>query len=256
MPRVIGKFDEKDGGEWAVPQGNWILPAHYEFSPAIVAKAIAQRIGKLELPAEVRARMQMRLSIIDAKEKALAKPRVVTERTPFYCSGCPHNTSTVVPEGSRAMAGIGCHYMAIWMDRNTSTYTQMGGEGVPWIGQAPFTNEKHIFANLGDGTYYHSGSMAVRAAVAAGVSITYKILFNDAVAMTGGQPHDGPLTVPMITQQMAAEGVDENRRRHRRAGQISERRRLCRRRHRAPSRRARSHPARAARAPRRIGDGL
>jgi indolepyruvate ferredoxin oxidoreductase len=207
VPRVIGKFDEKDGGEWAVPQGNWILPAHYEFSPAIVAKAIAQRIGRLELPADVRAAMAARLAVIDAKEKALARPRVVAERTPWYCSGCPHNTSTVVPAGSRAMAGIGCHYMAIWMDRNTSTYTQMGGEGVPWIGQAPFTDEKHIFANLGDGTYFHSGSLAVRAAVAAGVSITYKILFNDAVAMTGGQPTDGRITVPMITQQMHAEGV-------------------------------------------------
>ena len=209
VPRVIGKFDEKDGGEWAVPQGNWILPAHYELSPVIVAKAIAQRIGKLELPSDIRARMQARLAIIDAKEKALAAPRVVTQRTPYFCSGCPHNTSTVVPEGSRAMAGIGCHYMAIWMDRNTSTYTQMGGEGAPWIGQAPFTDEKHIFANLGDGTYYHSGSLAVRAAVAANVPITYKILFNDAVAMTGGQPHDGPLTVPMITRQMAAEGVQK-----------------------------------------------
>jgi indolepyruvate ferredoxin oxidoreductase len=209
IPRVIGKFDEKDGGEWAVPQGNWILPAHYEFSPAIVAKAIAQRIGKLELPADIRARMAARLAIIDAKEKALAKPRVVTERKPWFCSGCPHNTSTAVPEGSRAVAGIGCHYMAIWMDRNTSTYTQMGGEGVPWIGQAPFTNEKHIFANLGDGTYYHSGSLAIRAAVAANVSITFKLLFNDAVAMTGGQPHDGPLTVPMITRQVAAEGVEK-----------------------------------------------
>ncbi len=207
IPRVIGKFDEKDGGEWAVPQGNWILPAHYEFSPAIVAKAIAQRIGKLELPADIRARMQARLAIIDAKEKALARPRVITERKPWFCSGCPHNTSTKLPEGSRGVAGIGCHFMAIWMDRNTSTYTQMGGEGVPWIGQAPFTQEKHIFANLGDGTYFHSGSLAVRAAVAAGVRVTYKILFNDAVAMTGGQPTDGQITAPRITQQMAAEGV-------------------------------------------------
>jgi indolepyruvate ferredoxin oxidoreductase len=207
IPRVIGKFDEKDGGEWAVPQGNWILPAHYEFSPAIVAKAIAQRIGKLELPNDVRARMATRLALIDAKEKALAKPRVVTERKPFYCSGCPHNTSTVVPEGSRAVAGIGCHYMVVWMDRNTSTFTQMGGEGVPWIGQAPFTDEKHIFANLGDGTYFHSGYLAVRAALAAKVPITYKILFNDAVAMTGGQTVDGQITAPMITQQMHAEGV-------------------------------------------------
>ncbi|MCU0950368.1 MAG: indolepyruvate ferredoxin oxidoreductase family protein, partial [Burkholderiaceae bacterium] len=207
IPRVIGKFDEKDGGEWAVPQGNWILPAHYEFSPAIVAKAIAQRIGKLELPTDVRARIAARLAVIDAKEKALAKPRVVTERKPFYCSGCPHNTSTVVPEGSRAVAGIGCHYMVVWMDRSTSTFTQMGGEGVPWIGQAPFTDEKHIFANLGDGTYFHSGSLAIRAAIAAQAPITYKILFNDAVAMTGGQTVDGQITVPMITQQMHAEGV-------------------------------------------------
>jgi indolepyruvate ferredoxin oxidoreductase len=207
IPRVIGKFDEKDGGEWAVPQGNWILPAHNEFSPAIVAKAIGARIGKLDLPADVRARIAARLALIEAKERALLQPRVVTERTPYFCSGCPHNTSTRVPDGSRAVAGIGCHYMAIWMDRNTATYTHMGGEGAPWIGQAPFTDEAHIFANLGDGTYFHSGSLAVRAAVAAKVAITYKILYNDAVAMTGGQPLDGSLTVPQITRQLAAEGV-------------------------------------------------
>lgn len=207
IPRVIGKFDEKDGGEWAVPQGNWILPAHYEFSPALVAKAIVQRIGRLELPADVRARMAARMAVIDAKEKALARPRVVPERKPHFCSGCPHNTSTVVPAGSRAVAGIGCHYMVTWMGRDTSTFTQMGGEGVPWIGQAPFTETRHIFANLGDGTYFHSGSLAVRASLAAKVPITYKILFNDAVAMTGGQPVDGQITVPMITQQMYAEGV-------------------------------------------------
>src|SRR5690606_11876843 len=118
-----------------------------------------------------------------------------------------HNTSTRVPEGSRAVAGIGCHYMVNWMDRSTSTFTQMGGEGTPWIGQAPFTEEKHIFANLGDGTYMHSGSLAIRAAVAANVPITYKILYNDAVAMTGGQALDGSLSVPAITRQVAAEGV-------------------------------------------------
>jgi indolepyruvate ferredoxin oxidoreductase len=207
IPRVIGKFDEKDGGEWAVPQGNYILPAHYEFSPAIVAKAIATRIGKLELPPDVRARIEARVAVIEATERELARPRVVTERTPYFCSGCPHNTSTRVPEGSRAVAGIGCHYMATWMDRSTATFTHMGGEGVPWIGQAPFTNERHIFANLGDGTYFHSGSLAVRAAVAAKVPITYKILYNDAVAMTGGQPVDGTLSVPRITRQLAAEGV-------------------------------------------------
>src|SRR5207249_3960675 len=126
---------------------------------------------------------------------------------PYFCSGCPHNTSTKVPEGSRAMAGIGCHFMAVWMDRNTSTLTHMGAEGAPWIGQAPFTECPHVFANLGDGTYFHSGLLAIRAAVAAGVSMTYKILYNDAVAMTGGQPFDGPLDPGKISRQIAAEGV-------------------------------------------------
>ena len=207
-PRVYGKFDDKEGGEWAIPQGNWLLPAKYELSPASIAKAIANRLANFELPAEVRARIDTRLAIIDAKEKALAKPRVTAERSPFFCSGCPHNTSTNVPEGSRAVAGIGCHYMTVWMpDRRTETFTQMGGEGTPWIGQAPFTTEKHIFANIGDGTYFHSGILAIRAAIAARVNITYKILFNDAVAMTGGQATDGSLTVPQITRQMAAEGA-------------------------------------------------
>ena len=207
IPRVIGKFDEKDGGEWSVPQGSWVLPAHSEFSPAIVARAVAARIGKLELPADVRAAIAARVAVIEAKERALAAPAAAAERKPYFCSGCPHNTSTVVPDGSRAVAGIGCHYMAIWMDRNTSTFTQMGGEGAPWIGQSPFTDEPHIFANLGDGTYFHSGVLAIRAALAANVAITYKILFNDAVAMTGGQPTDGQLTAPRITQQVYAEGV-------------------------------------------------
>ncbi|MDH3702711.1 MAG: indolepyruvate ferredoxin oxidoreductase family protein, partial [Alphaproteobacteria bacterium] len=130
-------------------------------------------------------------------------------RTPYFCSGCPHNTSTKVPEGSRALAGIGCHYMAQWMDRSTDTYTHMGAEGTPWVGQAPFTSENHIFANLGDGTYYHSGILAIRMAIASGVNITYKILYNDAVAMTGGQPVDGPLTVPRITHQLKGEGVEK-----------------------------------------------
>jgi len=208
-PRVFGKFDEKDGagGEWSVPMGNWLLPAHYELSPALIAKAIATRLEKFDLPPEVRARIGARLAVIDAKEKALAKPRVAIERKPWFCSGCPHNTSTNVPEGSRAMAGIGCHYMTVWMDRNTSTFSQMGGEGVAWTGQAPFTNDNHVFANLGDGTYFHSGLLAIRAAIAAKVNITYKILYNDAVAMTGGQPVDGVLTVPQITHQLAAEGA-------------------------------------------------
>ena len=209
IPRVVGKFDDKGGGEWAVPQSPWLLPAHFEFSPSMVAKAIATRLLHTELPEDVRAGIEARMAFIHARERELSKPRVVAERKPWFCSGCPHNTSTKVPEGSRAMAGIGCHYMSIWMDRNTDVFTQMGGEGAPWIGQAPFTTEKHVFVNLGDGTYYHSGLLAIRAAVASKVNVTYKILFNDAVAMTGGQPIDGPISVPMIVRQVAAEGVEK-----------------------------------------------
>ena len=168
------------------------------------------------------------------------------DRVPTFCSGCPHNTSTNVPEGSRALAGIGCHYMATWMpERHTGTFTQMGGEGVPWVGQAPFTTEEHVFANLGDGTYFHSGLLAIRQAVAAKVNITYKILYNDAVAMTGGQPHDGELSVPRIVRQLEAEGA-QHRRGHRR-----HRPRLWPRRPvpwgtGPPPRRTRRHPARPA----------
>jgi indolepyruvate ferredoxin oxidoreductase len=209
VPRVVGKFD--DNGEWShsegQPAGTWLLPAHYELSPALIAKAIASRLAKLGLDRDLGERFRERLAFLDFKEKALAKPRVVADRTPYFCSGCPHNTSTRVPEGSRAVAGIGCHYLAQFMDRNTATFTHMGGEGAPWIGQAPFTQTEHIFANMGDGTYFHSGLMAIRAAVAAGVNMTYKILYNDAVAMTGGQPHDGPLDPGMISRQLAAEGV-------------------------------------------------
>ena len=208
-PRVVGKFD--DSGEWSrsggQPAGTWLLPAHYEHSPAMVARAIAQRLEKLQLTASLGSQFKERLAFLDFKEKALARPRVTSIRQPYFCSGCPHNTSTRVPEGSRATAGIGCHFMAVWMDRSTATFTHMGAEGAPWIGQAPFTDEKHIFANLGDGTYFHSGLLAIRAAVAAKVSMTYKILYNDAVAMTGGQHHDGPLDPAIISRQIAAEGV-------------------------------------------------
>ena len=208
-PRVVGKFD--DSGEWSRsggrPAGTWLLPAHYEHSPAMVAKAIAQRLEKLGMANRLGSQFRDRLAFLDFKEKILRRPRVTAVRQPYFCSGCPHNTSTRVPEGSRATAGIGCHFMAVWMNRSTATFTHMGAEGAPWIGQAPFTKEKHIFANLGDGTYFHSGILAIRAAVAAKVRMTYKILYNDAVAMTDGQRHDGPLDPPTISRQLAAEGV-------------------------------------------------
>jgi indolepyruvate ferredoxin oxidoreductase len=204
-PRVVGKFDEK--GEWVRPHGDWLLPAASELTPAMIARVIAQRIERLNLHPRTMERLRARVDWINAKETALSKPKITLNRIPYFCSGCPHNTSTKVPEGSRSTAGIGCHVMAIWMDRSTSTFTHMGGEGVPWIGQAPFTATKHMFANLGDGTYYHSGILAIRAAVAAKVNLTYKILYNDAVAMTGGQPVDGPISPALIAQQVAAEGV-------------------------------------------------
>ncbi|MBU6438337.1 MAG: indolepyruvate ferredoxin oxidoreductase family protein, partial [Betaproteobacteria bacterium] len=212
-PNVLGKFDEQEGdntgGEWSMPtpSENWLLRPQADLTPAIIAKALAKRLLKLGVPQDFAARIQARVAIIDAKEKSLDAIVVDTDRTPWFCSGCPHNTSTRVPEGSRATAGIGCHYMVVWMDRNTDTFSQMGGEGVAWTGQAPFSKDTHVFANLGDGTYYHSGLLAVRQSIAAKVNITYKILFNDAVAMTGGQPVDGTMTVPQMTRELEAEGV-------------------------------------------------
>lgn len=212
-PRVVGKFD--DSGEWSnlhgSGHGEWLLPATYELSPAQIARAIASRITRYFAGHPVEQRVKERVAYLEAKENALAnvgKPDANKDRIPHFCSGCPHNTSTKVPQGSRALAGIGCHYMVTWMDRETSTFTHMGGEGVTWVGAAPFTNEKHVFCNLGDGTYYHSGLLAIRAAVSGDVNITYKILFNDAVAMTGGQEFDGPLDPGMISRQIAAEGVN------------------------------------------------
>jgi len=208
-PKIYGKFDERDneGGEWSVPRGDWLLPARHELSPALIAKAIARRLAKADLPPEVAARIAGRVAVIAEKERDAAQPRLAVERPPWFCSGCPHNTSTKVPEGSRALAGIGCHYMSMWMDRRTETFSQMGGEGVAWLGQMHFTGDQHVFVNLGDGTYFHSGSLAIRAAVAARANVTYKILYNDAVAMTGGQPVDGVLSVPQIAFQAVAEGV-------------------------------------------------
>ncbi|MDB5963244.1 MAG: indolepyruvate ferredoxin oxidoreductase [Massilia sp.] len=212
-PRVVGKFD--DTGEWhnkgTAGHGHWLLPATYELNPALIARAIASRISHYCAGHPVEQRVKERIAFLEAKELVLnnvsSKPNPETDRTPYFCSGCPHNSSTKVPEGSRALAGIGCHNMVVWLDRETSTFTHMGAEGVTWVGQAPFTNEKHVFTNLGDGTYFHSGILAIRAAVSAKVNITYKILFNDAVAMTGGQEFDGPLDPGMISRQIAAEGV-------------------------------------------------
>ncbi len=193
-PHIVGKYDE---------DGNWILPSTNELTPAMIALVIAKRLSRF-FTSEA---MTSRVAWIDAKEYELTLPRANFPRVPHYCSGCPHNTSTNVPEDSRALGGIGCHYMVTWMDRRTDTFTQMGGEGATWCGQAPFTNTKHVFQNLGDGTYFHSGSLAIRQAVAAKVNITYKILYNDAVAMTGGQPVDGQLSVPDIAHQVRSEGV-------------------------------------------------
>ena len=216
-PNVLGKFDEPEGdatgGEWSMPNPseNWLLRAKADLTPAIIAKAIAKRLKKLGVGDDIVARMDTRLAIITARERQLSELKTDTgDRIPWFCSGCPHNTSTRVPEGSRATAGIGCHYMAVWMDRSTSTFTQMGGEGVPWVGQAAFTKDKHIFANLGDGTYFHSGLLAIRQSIAAGVNITYKVLYNDAVAMTGGQQvgerAEGH-SVLQIQKSLIAEGV-------------------------------------------------
>ena len=201
-PRVIGKFDEK--GEWVAPRGEWLLTSKADFSVAQIARVIAARIARFHTSDLIKAR----LAFLDAKDAVLTKAVNTPPRPAYYCSGCPHNTSTKVPEGSFALAGIGCHVMAtaIYPEFNKLT-THMGGEGAPWIGQAPFSKIPHVFANLGDGTYFHSGYLAIRAAVAARVNMTYKILYNDAVAMTGGQPVDGTTSVPMIAQQMAAEGI-------------------------------------------------
>ncbi|MEY3273697.1 MAG: hypothetical protein RLZZ341_2603, partial [Pseudomonadota bacterium] len=279
-PNVLGKFDEPEGdatfdepegdatgGEWSMPNPseNWLLRAKADLTPALVARAIAKRLTKLGVPEDVQRRMAQRLQVLDARERELAALKADTgERAPWFCSGCPHNTSTRVPEGSRAVAGIGCHFMAVWMDRSTSTFTQMGGEGVPWVGQAPFTTENHVFANLGDGTYFHSGLLAIRQSIAAGVNITYKLLYNDAVAMTGGQQvgerpeGHSVLQIPQRAadpEEPGQRGREEARHRHRRAGQVRGRDARSRR-HRAPPRRARPHPARAARDPGHHGADL
>ncbi len=191
---ILGKHDES-----GAPLISWVD----ELTPSGLAPIIAQRLKRVFPNLDFDAA----LSRLERASRAVAAPGGAT-RIPYFCSGCPHNTSTKVPEGSKALAGIGCHFMASWMDRETSSLIQMGGEGVNWVSKSLFLKDRpHIFQNLGDGTYYHSGYMAIRQAVAAKANITYKILFNDAVAMTGGQPVDGVITVPAIASQLTAEGV-------------------------------------------------
>lgn len=192
-PRVFGKT-----GDGAAP----LLSSIGEISAMAVARAIVSRLGDADALLLERARQ------IETVAGSAATDTPALKRDPYFCSGCPHSVSTRLPEGSRASTGIGCHMMVIGVeDRNTSTFTQMGGEGGAWIGMSPFTDEKHIFVNMGDGTYFHSGLLAIRAAIAAKVNATYKILFNDAVAMTGGQRHDGELSVPAVVDQVLAEGA-------------------------------------------------
>ncbi len=195
QPTVVGKKDE---------HGHWLFPVKGALDPNEIAIALGERVLRVIGPSE---EIAARVSRLKQYQAMLAETKDIGSRTPFYCSGCPHNTSTVVPEGSIAGAGIGCHFMVLWMDRDTVGFTQMGGEGAQWVGQAPFSKREHFFQNLGDGTYNHSGILAMRFALAAGVNMTYKILYNDAVAMTGGQPHEGGLTVDMIARQVHAEGV-------------------------------------------------
>lgn len=199
-PRIVGKMDEHD---------KRFLPFAEELSVASVATSLTERLLRLNLNPEIAQMLRAKADWFNGRQATQMQAVAPISRTPYFCSGCPHNTSTKVPEGSRAMAGIGCHFMALWMDRSTETFTHMGGEGVPWTGIAPFTSEEHIFANLGDGTYFHSGSLAIRQAIASKANITYKILYNDAVAMTGGQRHDGDLSPQRITFQLHSEGVSD-----------------------------------------------
>ncbi len=192
--RMVGKNDEAGGD---------LIPWIGELSPKLLLPLIANRLHGVFPQEDFPARAQQLLRPLP--------PLPIVEgvtRTPYFCSGCPHNTSTKVPDGSAAQGGIGCHVMATWMDRNTTSLIQMGGEGVNWVGSSRFTGHGHVFQNLGEGTWYHSGSMAIRQAIAGGANITYKILYNDAVAMTGGQPVDGPVSVQSIAHICRAEGVE------------------------------------------------
>ncbi len=193
-PRVLGKKDENE---------QWLFPAKGALDPLDIALSLGERIVRMTGDEGVMTRLA------DLKRLRGNTPATADafQRTPYFCAGCPHNSSTVVPAGSHAYAGIGCHYMAQWMDRSTDGFTHMGGEGANWVGEAHFSKRPHVFQNLGDGTYIHSGSLAIRAAVGAGVNVTFKILYNDAVAMTGGQKLDGGISVAQMVAQVLAEGA-------------------------------------------------
>ncbi len=194
-PQIEGKRDN---------HGQILLPSTARLNATDIAIILGKRILEKTANNAVGERVTQ---LEDMIQSARARIAPAMTRTPYFCAGCPHNTGTRIPEGSVAKSGIGCHFMVQWMDRNTAGFTQMGGEGASWIGEAPFSTKKHIFQNIGDGTYYHSGLLAVRASIASKVTVTFKILFNDAVAMTGGQPMDGPLTPVAIAQQVHGEGA-------------------------------------------------
>ncbi len=197
-PVIIGKRDEA---------GHAFLPTTETMSIAVCAQALAQRLLKQPISDELKSGIKSKVQILRAAIAKKSSQLAPITRNPWFCSGCPHNSSTKVPEGSKALAGIGCHYMVQWMDRSTDTFTQMGAEGMPWTAIAHYVDDDHRFVNIGDGTYFHSGLLAIRGGVASGVNVTYKVLYNDAVAMTGGQAIDGGLTPAQITHQLKAEGV-------------------------------------------------
>ncbi|OUR79189.1 pyruvate ferredoxin oxidoreductase [Alphaproteobacteria bacterium 46_93_T64] len=191
--RMVGKNDE---------YGRRLIPWTGELSPIQLAVVVAKRLDMVFEDLNLTKRAE------ELEEIAPVSLSVIgVNRSPYFCSGCPHNRSTIVPEGSQALAGIGCHFMASWMDRDTNYLIQMGGEGVNWVANSKFNGEQHVFQNLGDGTYYHSGILAIRQTVAANTNITYKILYNDVTAMTGGQPADGPISVSSIAHSLRAEGI-------------------------------------------------
>ena len=201
-PRIVGKRDEAGGTLFAA--AGRLDTNHIAVE---IGRRLLARAGDAAFATQVAARVAARVAELEAILSGGDSEPAAMERTPYFCPGCPHNTSTRVPDGSRALAGIGCHYLAQFMDRSTARYTHMGGEGASWIGESRFSKRGHVFQNIGDGTYFHSGLLSIRAAIASGANVTFKILYNDAVAMTGGQQVDGSLTVPIVTRQMQAEGA-------------------------------------------------